>query len=302
MDTIDLYSLKSLIIFKAVVENGTATRAAKVLGITQSGVSRSLAQLEKSLGMRLFIRQKNRLIVTPEAQELYDEIFRLVSNFDELRHSVMALREFGASRVGISVIPGLAFGFIPALVGRMLRANPRLAICLDIMSSHDVVNSVQAGMFDIGFVTLPVDSGQLVIDKLFETEAICLLPKNHPLSGNDVIHLEQLAGNHLVVPNQPNIAADQLLRLISNNEIRIAGKTEANIASICGLVGNGVGISVVNPITAHDLTQRNMVTKPFVPTIHYSFGMIYQEKWRDNNAIRQIRENLPSLSDYLNEK
>jgi DNA-binding transcriptional LysR family regulator len=49
MDEIDLNSLKSLMIFKTLIENGTATRTAKVLGITQSGVSRSLAQLEHNL-------------------------------------------------------------------------------------------------------------------------------------------------------------------------------------------------------------------------------------------------------------
>lgn len=302
MKEIDLHSLKSLMIFKALVENGTATRTAKVLGITQSGVSRSLAQLEQNLGMQLFIRQKNRLLATPEAQELYDEILRLASNLDELKHSVMALREFGASRVGIAVIPGLGFGLIPALIGRMLRVNPKLAIYLDIMSSHDVVRAVEAGLFDIGFATLPIEGNQLIIDELVETEAICLLPKRHPLSRVDAVHLEDLAGQHLVVPNQPNIAADQLLRLISTSGVRIAGKTEANIASICSLVGNGVGISVMNPITAYDLAHRGMVTKPFVPAIHYSFGMVYQEKWRNNKLVELIRDNLPSLSDYLGAK
>ncbi|HKJ51041.1 MAG TPA: LysR family transcriptional regulator [Gammaproteobacteria bacterium] len=295
----DLQSLKSLMIFKTLVENGTATRTAKVLGITQSGVSRSLAQLEQNLGMRLFIRQKNRLLATPETKELYDEILRLVNNLDELEHSVMALREFGASRIGIAVIPGLGFGFIPALIGRLRGVNPRLAIYLDIMSSHDVVHAVEAGAFDIGFVTLPITSSQLVVEQLIETEAVCLLPKGHPLELADSVRLEQLAGQHLVVPNQPNIAADQLLRLIASHGIRIAGKTEANIGSICSLVGNGVGLSVVNPITALDLAHKGMVTKPFVPVIHYAFGMVYQEKWRDNNTVKQIRHNLPPISEYL---
>jgi DNA-binding transcriptional LysR family regulator len=299
MTDIDLHSLKSLMIFKTLVENGTTTRTAKVLGITQSGVSRSLSQLEQNLGMRLFIRQKNRLLATPEAQELHDEILRLASNLDELKHSVMALREFGASRVGIAVIPGLGFGFIPRLIGRLRVVNPRIAVYLDIMSSHDVVRAVEAGTFDIGFATLPIDDNQLVIEKLVETEAVCLLPKNHPLHRKDAVHLEHLAGQHLVVPNQPNIAGDQLLRLIASSGIPIAGKTEANIASICSLVGNGVGLSVMNPITARDLAHAGMATKPFVPSIHYSFGMLYQEKWRGNNTIAQIRQNLPPLSEYL---
>lgn len=302
MNEIDLNSLKSLMIFKALVENGTATRTAKVLGITQSGVSRSLAQLEQNLGMQLFIRQKNRLLGTPEGQELYDQILRLASNLDELKHSVMALREFGASRVGIAVVPGLGFGLIPNLISRMLRVNPKLAIYLDIMSKHDVVRAVEAGLFDIGFATLPIEGNQLIVDELLETEAICLLPKRHPLARVDVVRLEDLEGQHLVVANQPNIAADELLRLISIHGVRIAGKTESNIASICSLVGNGVGISVMNPITARDLAHREMITRPFVPAIHYSFGMVYQEKWRNNKLVELIQDNLPSLADYLGAK
>jgi len=284
MAEINLNSLKSLMIFKTLVENGTATKTAKVLGVTQSGVSRSLSQLEQNLGIELFIRQKNRLLATPEAHELYDEILRLVTNLDELKHSVMALREFGASRVGIAAIPGLGFGFIPALIAKMQQKTTKLAIHLYIMSSHDVMHAVESEHYDIGFATQPIQS---------------LIPKKHPLASHKKIHLEQLAGQHLVVANQPNIAADRLLNLITENRIRIAGKTEANIGSVCGLVGHGVGISLVNSITAHDLAHKNMVVRPFVPTIHYSFGMLYREKWRHNKLIQTIRDKLPQLPRYL---
>jgi len=299
MDEIDLNSLNSLMIFKTLIENGTATKTAKVLGITQSGVSRSLSQLEQKLGLKLFIRQKNRLLATPESHELYDEILRLVSNLDELKHSVMALREFGASRVGIASIPGLGFGFIPALIAKMQQNNSKLAVYLDIMSSHDVVRAVESEHYDIGFATQPIQSNQLVIEDLIKTEAVCLVPIKHPLARSNIIELNQLAGQHLVVANQPNIAADRLLNLITANHIRISGKTEANIGSVCGLVGNGVGISLINPITAHDLAHKNMVIKPFVPTIHYSFGMLYREKWRNNKVIQTIRESLPEMPHYL---
>ena len=299
MTEIDLNSLKSLMIFKTLIENGTATKTAKALGITQSGVSRSLSQLEQNLGIELFIRQKNRLLATPESLELYNEVLRLVSNLDELKHSIMALREFGASRVGIAAIPALGFGFMPALIAKMRKNNPRLAIYLDIMSSHDVVRAVESEHYDIGFATQPIQSNQLVIEDLIKTEAVCLIPKNHPFARSNKIELNQLAGQHLVVANQPNIAADRLLNLIAENHIRIAGKTEANIGSVCGLVSNGVGISLVNSITAHDLANKNMVAKPFTPTVHYSFGMLYREKWRNNKIIQTIRSSLPEMPHYL---
>ena len=299
MTEINLNSLKSLMIFKTLVENGTATKTAQVLGITQSGVSRSLAQLEQNLGIELFIRQKNRLLATPESQELYNEILRLVSNLDELKHSVMALREFGASRVGIAAIAGLGFGFIPALIARMRQNNPKLAVYLDIMSSLDVVHAVESEHYDIGFATQPIQNKQLVIEDLIKTEAVCLIPENHPLADSKNIELSQLAGQHLVIANQPNVAADRLLNLIAENNIRIAGKTEANISSVCGLVSNGVGISLVNSITAHDLANKNMVEKPFTPTINYSFAMLFREKWRNNKIIQSIRDSLPEMPHYL---
>jgi DNA-binding transcriptional LysR family regulator len=299
MAEINLDSMKSLMIFKTLVENGTATKTAQVLGITQSGVSRSLAQLEQNLGIELFIRQKNRLLATPESQELYNEILRLVSNLDELKHSVMALREFGASRVGIAAIAGLGFGFIPALIAKMLQNNPKLAIFLDTMPSLDVVHAVESEHYDIGFSTLPIQSNQLVIENLIETEAVCLIPKKHPLARSKKIELHQLEGQHLVVASKPNIAPDRLLNLIAENRIRIAGKTEASIGSICGLVSSGVGISLVNSITAHDLAHKNVVVRPFTPRVNYSFGMLYREKWRHNKIIRTIRESLPEVAPYL---
>ncbi|MFO7552375.1 MAG: LysR family transcriptional regulator [Haliea sp.] len=292
MNEINLNSFKSLTIFKALYENGTATKAAHALGITQSGVSRSLAQLEEQLGLPLFVRDRNRLVSTPEAEELYNSVLGLMLNLDELKHSILALREFGASRVRIAGIPGLAFGYIPKLIARMLAINPKLNIYFDIMSTHDVIRSVEAGLFDLGFLTLPAQSEQLAVEQIVKTRAVCLLPRKHRLARKKQVHLKDLTGEHLVVPNQPNIAADQLLRLISEHRIRLGGKTEANIAGICALVGSGVGLSVINPITAQDLGHKETVVRPFMPSIHYEFGLIYRHKWQDNKLLVLIRESL----------
>ncbi len=290
MRSSDLFSLKSLAVFRTLFENGTTTKTASILGITQSGVSRSLAQFEEATGLLLFIRQKNKLIATPEAEELYKEVLQLSFNIDELRHSVLALREFGASRIRITSIPGLAFGFVPHLIAKMLKLNSKLNIYFDVMSSNEVVRSVDAGMFDLGFVTLPAKNSELQVDTLVKTEAICLLPKGHALADKQTIEVQDLTGQHLVIPNQPNIAADQLLASIEKHGVNISGKTEANISAICGLVANNVGISVINPITASDLAHKNTITKPFEPSIHYSFGLVYKKHWHANKLIKMIHD------------
>jgi len=284
------YSLKTLAVFRTLYENSTTTKTARMLGITQSGVSRALGQLEKNIGLSLFIRQKNRLIPTPEAVEFYEEVTRLSNSLNELQHSIDALREFGASRVRIATVPGLAFGFVPKIVAAILKQNNNLNIYSDVMSSADVVHSIETGQFQVGFVTLPIINHQLQVDTIIKTKAICLMPKEHVLSNKKTIEISDLAGHHLIVPNQPNIAADRLLENISRDNVQISGKTESNIASICSLVKNGVGLSVINPITAKDLSYNELSMKPFIPTIHYSFGLIYKKNWRGNKLIKMIKD------------
>lgn len=291
MANVNIDSLKALAIFKTLFEAGTASQAARMLGITQSGVSRSLSQLEKNLGLELFLREKNRLVATPEAGELYEEILRLMGNIEELRHSVLALKEFGTSRLRIAAIPGLAFGFVPRLIAALLEDNRGFSISFDIMSTHDVLREVESGQADIGFVTLPVNSQALQVEEWLTTQARCLVPRQHPLSRQPKVHVQDLQDQFLVISNQPNVGADPLLNLVSSQGIHIAGMTEANIAAITSLVANGVGISVMNPITATDqlCRQDEVAMLSFAPEIEFSFGLVYRNNWKHARPLAFIR-------------
>lgn len=297
MPDVDIHSLKALLVFKTLFETGTASQAARTLQITQSGVSRSLAQFERKLGIQLFLREKNRLIATPEARELYDEILRLMGNIEELRHSVLALKEFGTSRLRIAAIPGLSFGLVPRLIGKLLESNRGYSISFDMMASHEVLRSVESGHADLGFVTLPVSTRMLSIEAWITTRAVCLIPAGHPLADRSGIEVQDLSGQFLVIGNQPNIGADPLLNLIATHGVRIAGKTEANIGAIAALVANDVGLSVMNPITAQDqLAQGDSVRiRPFRPAIEFAFGLVYRDDWKRSRALDLLREQAPAV-------
>lgn len=304
MASVTIHSLKALAIFKTLYEAGSASQAARTLGITQSGVSRSLSQLEENLGIQLFLREKNRLVATPEAGELYDEILRLMGNIEELRHSVLALKEFGTSRLRIASIPGLSFGFVPRLVAALLEENRRFSVSLDMMSSHEVQLAVESSHADIGFVTLPVASRVLEVEPWFTTEAVCLMPAANPLSAKARIGVEDLRDQHLVISNQPSISTNPLLELTTRHGIRIAGKTEANIGTIASLVANGVGITVMNPVTARDqLSSRDeVVVRPFHPAMAFGFGLVYRGEWKRARALGFLRERGRELvADYTGE-
>lgn len=64
-------------IFAAIMKSGTVSRAAELLGVTQPGVSRTISELERSLGFSLFDRVRNRIIATPEGRIFYAQVGEL---------------------------------------------------------------------------------------------------------------------------------------------------------------------------------------------------------------------------------
>ncbi len=71
--------------FAAVMKAGTISRAAELLGVTQPGVSRAIAELEKSLGFLLFDRIRNRIVATPEGKLFYAQVEASFLGMDSLR-------------------------------------------------------------------------------------------------------------------------------------------------------------------------------------------------------------------------
>ena len=78
--------------FHAIIEAGTVTGAAETLGISQPGISNLLGELERQTKLKLFDRSKGRLVPTPEAVVLFQEIDTVVRGLDHVTQAVTDLQ------------------------------------------------------------------------------------------------------------------------------------------------------------------------------------------------------------------
>ena len=83
--------LKHIEVFNAVMLTGSVSAAARLLHVTQPAITQTLQHAELQLGYALFTRQRNRLVATHEAQTLYPEIQRLMSQLEAVRRLSLAL-------------------------------------------------------------------------------------------------------------------------------------------------------------------------------------------------------------------
>jgi DNA-binding transcriptional LysR family regulator len=162
--------LRDLHILFAVVECGSMTKAAKELSVSNPVVSKAIAGLEHTLGVRLLDRDVDGIHPTIHGRALLD---RGLAAFDELRQAVKAIESLsdptaGGVRVGSSV--AIASGFIPAVIARLNRRFPRISVDLLAGEPSATYRALEERRVDLVILHMhaPLSRQHLQVESLYE--------------------------------------------------------------------------------------------------------------------------------------
>ncbi|PZU82678.1 MAG: LysR family transcriptional regulator [Chelatococcus sp.] len=257
-------------VFAAVMKAGTVSRAAEVLGVTQPGVSRLIAELERTLGFALFARVRNRFVPTPEGRLFYDEVEASFRGMDQLRATAARIRDYGAGQLRVATLSALSSSIVPNAVKRFRTARPDAAVTLMVLPSRDVRNGVASGAFDVGLAADEIDVSGVVHQVFVQPRALCAIPLGHPLAARETIGPHDLSGVDFVayVPeDRARQRFDHILREAGAAPPHVVVET-IYAATVFALVSEGVGVGLVSPyaIAGHD--QSRIVLRPFEPAVH----------------------------------
>ncbi|MBB1191814.1 LysR family transcriptional regulator, partial [Klebsiella pneumoniae] len=108
--------MREIQVFRAVMQAGTTSKAATLLGISQPAVSQAIRKLETSSELRLFERVRGRLVPTQEAGALMEEVDRCFAGFELIEHRIRSLKSFGVGRLAVGSLPALGTGFMPRAI------------------------------------------------------------------------------------------------------------------------------------------------------------------------------------------
>lgn len=263
--------------FCAMMDTSSVTEAARRIHVTQPAVSRLLSDLEFQVGYALFTRERNRLTPTPEAVALFEEVDR---SFIGLSTIAEAAREIGTFRRGalhVAGLPALALEFLPTTVAEFCADKPDISIALQIHSSQKVLQCVASQQFDIGFAERSVSHPSVISETLFEAPMVAVLPVGHRLANLDRITPRDMAGESFVSLGL-NYAIRQRIDAIflaENVERKLQAETQLSFAA-GHLVASGLGVSIIDPVTADHLVRLNLVTaRPFEPAVMYTYQILF---------------------------
>jgi DNA-binding transcriptional LysR family regulator len=256
-------------VFAAVMKAGTVSRAAELLGVTQPGVSRTVAELERTLGFLLFDRIRNRIVPTPEGRLFYAQVQASFRGMDTLRASAARIRDQGAGQIRVGSLSALGSSLVPKAVRRFREARPEIAVTLMVLPSRDVRDGVASGAFDIGLAADEIDVSGVLHQPFVSPRALCALPVGHALTQRETIGPADLSGVDFVAYVPEDRARQRLDALLVEAGVappRIVVET-IYATTVCALVAEGVGIGLVSPYAAAGFDPARIVLRPFAPAV-----------------------------------
>lgn len=260
--------------FHAIFETGTVTGAARQLGISQPGISNLLAQLERQAGFKLFERVKGRLVATPEAGVLFQEVDTVVRGLDHVTQAMVDLQNKQAGQLQVASQHSMSFGFMPRLIAQFARDRPDMSISFQSQYSVKIQEWVVAGLFEIGVCELPLLQDGLQAH-LVPVELMLALPEGNPLARHAVLTPALLAGEPFVVMGPEHVTHRRLREAFDSAGVTLRTRVHSHLfKNLLGFVQEGMGCALLDPFALAFDNGSGHVVRRFRPRLLMEIAVI----------------------------
>jgi DNA-binding transcriptional LysR family regulator len=258
-------------VFRAIMQTGGASKAADLLGVSQPAISQSLQKLEARAGLRLFERDRGRLIATPEAHALMQEVERSFVGLEAITHRMASLKQFGVGQLSLASYPAFGMGFLPRVLARKDFEKEQTTVSLQILSSQQVRARVLSGQCDFGLMADEASIEGLQCEVFTKVPGVVAMLAGHRLAHKRLITPSDLVGENFIALNPEDAARKRLDAMLSAAGVRLSPIVETPYAiTICELVALGVGVGIVSCIAALDYAKRGVVLRRFQSDMHFN--------------------------------
>lgn len=216
--------------FLGVVREGSLTKAAERLYLTQPALSLQIKALEEELGQTLFERDGKQLRLTNAGRILQERAKQILDLVAQTRQDVTGLKELQRGQLTIGANETTSLYILPPVIQAFCERFPGVEIHLTLRQSTEVVRLVAEGEVDFGIATLPVLDPHVETRTLCWREDVAICGNGHLLIEQENVQLADLAAHTLLLLEQGSTGRLHLERLLA--EQGLTPKMTMNVGSI----------------------------------------------------------------------
>lgn len=285
--------------FIQVAENLNFARAAEILNITQSAVSRQIHSLEEELGTKLLLRTTRTVTLTPAGLSFLEDAKSVMGRLKIATAKIQRDNSANVQILSIGCVNEAELEFLCKILKVCRKQLPNIHPFIRVIPHRSILNLFYQGEIDIlfGFKDdIPVKD-EITYRELFKIPLCCVISDTHPYAEKSVISEQELFSENMISCNSYSIPskAAEIQNRISQHILPESIYICENTNVLLTLVRAGFGCSVLPGINHHD-PGSNICYIPIKNTNPLSYGMFYKSSTHNpvlKNFITIIKNTAP---------
>lgn len=249
-----------------IVQEGTLTRAAEALHLTQSALSHQLKELERELDTTVFHRKGKKLQLSDEGIRFLQSAEKILCEINAMEQDIKNLKQGKTGKINISTQCYTAYHWLPAILKYFKSKCPDIVINIMSEATFSPFEYLVNGDLDIGIVKSKIAHPDIHYERIFEDQLFAILHKDHPLARKERIEISDFENEEIFLSNSDPATGNVPIIEILMQAQQVQPKAIHHIHftdAIIEMVDSGLGVSVLaNWIVQPYLETRDIVAIP----------------------------------------
>lgn len=278
------------------MSTGSVTGAAQLLDRSQPAISRLVQELEAEIGYPLFVRKGPRVTPTEQGFLLYEDVERALGGLRRIHERAQEIARGEAPPLLLAATSAMAVGLLPQALQQVEAALGVMPIHLRSASPEEVVHAVLSGAVQLGASSLPLEHQGLMVHWIGQAPCVAVLPQADALARRRVVPLAALAGRRLITMANPFRLRRRLDSVLAREGLQPDQRhalieTNSSVNALA-LVRAGLGVAVLEPLTAHGALPEGLVVRPLDTDIPFFFGVITPQARATTAPVQAVADAL----------
>lgn len=234
-------------LIETISKEGTLTKSALALHLTQSALSHQLKELEREMDSKIFQRMGKRMQLTDNGTRFLQSAEKILTEIKSLEEDINNSRNGKTGKLNISTQCYTAYHWLPAIIKNYKTASPNINIHIVSEASKRPLEYLLRGDLDVAIVRTQMANMHIFYEPVFDDQLMVVLSKSNPLANKDYFEIADFENTELIMPSYDASYQDTPLieHLIQIQQVKLKNLhrihyTDATIEMVNADLGIGV--------------------------------------------------------------
>lgn len=285
------FSLRQLQYAVAVADTLSFRKAAERCHVSQPSLSAQLAQMEELLGVRLFERDRKRVLLTAPGHDLIERARVVLREASDLEEAARRTGDPLAGPLRIGVIPTIAPYLLAPLRPALRKAHPRLAVQWVEERTAVLMQKLEAGEIEAALLALEAEIGDVEREPIGHDRFLLAMPADHPLGRKTTpVRPGELRQESVLLLDDGHCFREQALSYCSGARAQELEFRATSLATLAHMVADGAGITLLPEISvATEAKRAGLVVRTLAaPAPGRTVAIVWRKRSPLGPALRQL--------------